>query len=83
MASTINDLLKNLGIEGSTSEKTAGVNSKPTEGDIKKATQELGLISRNSESSTEKVASQNNGGRNMDLQDLYNLHFECEKTASA
>jgi hypothetical protein len=80
---SINDLLKSLGVEDGTSEKTAGVQSKQTGCEVEKAAQELGLISRNSESTTEKVASQNNGGRTMNLQDLYNVHFESEKTASA
>lgn len=82
---SIQELLENLGVDDSTQEKNASAGSTSfSEREIEKAAEDLGLISKEDETTT-KVASQNNGGTNMKLQDLYEAYFgeESEKTASA
>lgn len=80
---TIKELLENLGVEDSTLAKTASAaSSSYSDKEIEKAVKELGLVSTGKDS-TIKVASQPNGGKHMELHDLYESYFGGnEKTAS-
>ncbi len=82
---SIQELLENLGVDDSTQEKTASADTASfSDTEIEKAAADLGLISNADETIT-KEASNQNGGTNMNLQDLYESYFgeEAEKTASA
>ena len=82
---SIQELLENLGVDDATQEKTASAGSTScSDKEIERAAKDLGLISGTEKVATTKVASQDNGGEHMNLQDLYSAYFGEgeEKTAS-